>query len=344
MLAVQLFNGLVYGALLIVMCSGLALIYGLRRVVNFAHGALYMLGAYIGFSVASVSNFWVALVMAPLVMAVIGVLIDRYGFRLLQDREPLNVMLVTFGLLLILEDLVVFIWGKTNYSLFTPWPLDFSVSLFAHAVPAYRIAVLVVGLLVAGFMAAGLDTTGAGVVGAADTLRAHLGFAQSLAMANNVADWSVVFNSGSYALLRDSGPSPIPWPGETNVPPHVHRLPLGVSCSQPSSAGAYRHRSLWYPKLSLWPPKTSRKRFLAQRPLPSMMIATWTGVREYSGISRVELENNDIDRRLIEAVKWPSIRLLFAQTACRPQPHTCRSASAHRPALFFLRLPSTLCS
>lgn len=149
MLAVQLFNGLVYGALLIVMCSGLALIYGLRRVVNFAHGALYMLGAYIGFSVASVSNFWVALVMAPLVMAVIGVLIDRYGFRLLQDREPLNVMLVTFGLLLILEDLVVFIWGKTNYSLFTPWPLDFSVSLFAHAVPAYRIAVLVVGLLVA---------------------------------------------------------------------------------------------------------------------------------------------------------------------------------------------------
>lgn len=149
MLAVQLFNGLVYGALLIVMCSGLALIYGLRRVVNFAHGALYMLGAYIGFSVASVSNFWVALVMAPLVMAVIGVLIDRYGFRLLQDREPLNVMLVTFGLLLILEDLVVFIWGKTNYSLFTPWPLDFSVSLFGHAVPAYRIAVLVVGLLVA---------------------------------------------------------------------------------------------------------------------------------------------------------------------------------------------------
>lgn len=149
MLAIQLFNGLVYGSLLIVMCSGLALIYGLRRVVNFAHGALYMLGAYIGFAVAGYSNFWVALVVAPAAMAVVGVLLDRYGFRLLQDREPLNVMLVTFGLLLILEDLVVFIWGKTNYSLFTPKLLDFPVNLLGHDVPAYRVAVIVVGATVA---------------------------------------------------------------------------------------------------------------------------------------------------------------------------------------------------
>ena len=149
MLAIQLFNGLVYGSLLIIMCSGLALIYGLRRVVNFAHGALYMLGAYIGYTVAGHSNFWVALLVAPCVMALFGVLLDRYGFRLLQDREPLNVMLVTFGLLIILEDLVVTVWGKTNYSLFTPKLLDFSVSLYGHDVPAYRIAVIVVGISVA---------------------------------------------------------------------------------------------------------------------------------------------------------------------------------------------------
>jgi branched-chain amino acid transport system permease protein len=149
MLTIQIFNGLVYGALLIVMSSGLALIYGLRRVVNFAHGALYMLGAYIAFTVATHSNFWVALAVAPAVMAVVGVLIDRYGFRLLQDREPLNVMLVTFGLLLILEDLVAFVWGKGNHSLFTPELLNFSVKLFGHDMPAYRIAVMVVGLLVA---------------------------------------------------------------------------------------------------------------------------------------------------------------------------------------------------
>jgi branched-chain amino acid transport system permease protein len=149
MLTIQLFNGLVYGSLLIVMCSGLALIYGLRRVVNFAHGALYMLGAYIGYTVALYSNFWVALLVAPLAMAGFGVLLDRYGFRLLQDREPLSVMLVTFGLLIILEDLVVFTWGKANYSLFTPKLLDFSVSLSGNDVPAYRIGVIVMGITVA---------------------------------------------------------------------------------------------------------------------------------------------------------------------------------------------------
>jgi branched-chain amino acid transport system permease protein len=149
MLTINLFNGLVYGALLIVMSSGLALIYGLRRVVNFAHGALYMLGAYIGYSVATYSNFWVAMVAAPMAMAVVGVLLDRYCFRLLQDREPLNVMLVTFGLLLILEDVVVAIWGKANYSLFTPELLNFSVKLGGNEVPAYRIGVIGIGAAVA---------------------------------------------------------------------------------------------------------------------------------------------------------------------------------------------------
>ena len=102
MLTINLFNGLVYGTLLIIMCSGLALIYGLRRVVNFAHGSLYMLGAYLGYSIAVYGNFWLALIAVPAIMAFIGVLLDRYGFRLLQDRDPLTVVLVTFGLLLII--------------------------------------------------------------------------------------------------------------------------------------------------------------------------------------------------------------------------------------------------
>ncbi|CAN5142467.1 branched-chain amino acid ABC transporter permease [soil metagenome] len=149
MLTINLFNGLVYGALLIVMCSGLALIYGLRRVVNFAHGSLYMLGAYLGFTIASHSNFWVALVAVPAIMAVFGVLLDRYGFRLLQDRDPLTVVLVTFGLLLVLEDFVQTVWGKSNLSVATPEALNFSVDLFGTAVPAYRIGVIAVGAGVA---------------------------------------------------------------------------------------------------------------------------------------------------------------------------------------------------
>ena len=149
MLISNLFNGLVYGSLLIVMCSGLALIYGLRRVVNFAHGALYMLGAYLGYSVALHSNFWVALVAAPALMAVVGVLLDRYGFRLLQDREPLTVVLVTFGLLLVIEDVVQTIWGKSNLSVQTPELLNFSVDVFGTALPAYRFGVIVIGAAVA---------------------------------------------------------------------------------------------------------------------------------------------------------------------------------------------------
>lgn len=146
---IHLFNGLVYGALLIVMCSGLALIYGLRRVVNFAHGSLYMLGAYIGYSVALQSNFWVALVVAPAVMAAFGVVLDRWGFRLLQDRDPLTVVLVTFGLLLVIEDFVQTVWGKSNLSVVTPRALAFSVDFFGASLPAYRIAVVGVGAAVA---------------------------------------------------------------------------------------------------------------------------------------------------------------------------------------------------
>ena len=149
MLTINLFNGLVYGALLIVMCSGLALIYGLRRVVNFAHGSLYMLGAYLGYSIALQSNFWVALIAAPAVMAVVGVLLDRYGFRLLQDRDPLTVVLVTFGLLLVIEDFVQTVWGKSNLSVATPKALDMTVNLLGTPVPAYRIAVIFAGVAVA---------------------------------------------------------------------------------------------------------------------------------------------------------------------------------------------------
>ncbi|MGY0195421.1 branched-chain amino acid ABC transporter permease [Leptothrix sp. BB-4] len=148
-MTIHLFNGLVYGALLIVMCSGLALIYGLRRVVNFAHGSLYMLGAYLGYSIALQSNFWVALLVSPALMAVLGVVIDRWGFRLLQDRDPLSVVLVTFGGLLVIEDLVQTVWGKSNLSVSAPAALAFSVDLWGTPVPAYRIGVIVVGAAVA---------------------------------------------------------------------------------------------------------------------------------------------------------------------------------------------------
>jgi branched-chain amino acid transport system permease protein len=149
MLAINIINGLVYGALLAIVASGLALIYGLRRVVNFAHGSLYMLGAYIGYTAAVHTNFWAALVIATAAMFVIGALLDRYGLRLLRDYDPLSIILVTFGLLLILEDVVQTVWGKGNLSLAEPGLLSRSLHVGGMTLPTYRIAVVVVGILVA---------------------------------------------------------------------------------------------------------------------------------------------------------------------------------------------------
>jgi branched-chain amino acid transport system permease protein len=149
MLTVNIINGLVYGALLAIVASGLALIYGLRRVVNFAHGSLYMLGAYIGYAAAAHTNFWAALVIATVVMFLLGALLDRYGLRLLQNYDPLSIILVTFGLLLVLEDLVQTIWGKSNLSLAEPALLSHSVSVMGVTLPAYRLAVVFVGILAA---------------------------------------------------------------------------------------------------------------------------------------------------------------------------------------------------
>lgn len=148
MLVISLFNGLTYGSLLLITASGLALIYGLRRVVNFSHGALYMLGAYIGYTAALYTNFWVALLLSPLVMGAIGVCLDKAVFRPLQHRDPLSVLLVTFGLLLIIGDVVHFIWGRGYLWVATPDLLDATIPILGMPTPAYRIAVVFMGFFV----------------------------------------------------------------------------------------------------------------------------------------------------------------------------------------------------
>lgn len=146
---IQLLNGLVYGALLFSLASGLALMFGLRRIVNFSHGALYMLGAYLGYSLANLFGFWLALVMATLALALLGALLDAAVFRPLQSRDPLIILLVTFGLALIAEDLVQTIWGNETHTLAIPAQLAGSVEFAGIVFPSYRLAIIVFGLLVA---------------------------------------------------------------------------------------------------------------------------------------------------------------------------------------------------
>jgi branched-chain amino acid transport system permease protein len=108
-----------------------------------------MLGAYVGYSVAIRSNFWLALAAAPAVMALLGVLLDRFGFRLLQDRDPLSVVLVTFGLLLVIEDFVQTVWGNDSLAMPAPAILNVSIDFFGTLLPAYRLAVIGIGAAVA---------------------------------------------------------------------------------------------------------------------------------------------------------------------------------------------------
>jgi branched-chain amino acid transport system permease protein len=108
----QVLNGLVYGALLYVVSVGLVLIFGLRRIVNFAHGSLFMIGAYVGFSAAALWGFWPAVLASAAVMALAGALLDKSILQPLQKEDPIVTVLVTFGLLLVLEDLAQTVWGK----------------------------------------------------------------------------------------------------------------------------------------------------------------------------------------------------------------------------------------
>lgn len=145
----QLLNGLVYGGLLYIVAVGLVLIFGLRRVVNFAHGSLFMIGAFIGLSVATSFGFWWGLVGAVALLALLGVLLDTVVFKRLRDHDPNVTLLVTFGLLLVLEDLAQTVWGKDYRTLPPPELLKGTVSIFGEAFPAYRLLVIAVAALVA---------------------------------------------------------------------------------------------------------------------------------------------------------------------------------------------------
>ena len=146
---IQILNGLVYGGLLYVMAVGLVLIFGLRRVVNFAHGSLFMLGAYIGYTVASLFGYWAGLAASVVVLGALGAVLDLAVFRPLQREDPKVTLLVTFGILLVLEDLAQSVWGKDFRSLPAPETLSGTVSLFGQSFPTYRLMVVVMAAAVA---------------------------------------------------------------------------------------------------------------------------------------------------------------------------------------------------
>ena len=147
-LLAQVFTGLVLGMIYVLLAIGLSLIFGLMTVVNFAHGALFMLGAYFGvFLINYTKSFWVALIVAPLMVGAVGLLMERFLIRRLYGRSPDDPLLLTFGLSLILVEGVKVLWGKIGLTLDPPRALSGAVDLGFMAFPAYRL--FLIGVTVA---------------------------------------------------------------------------------------------------------------------------------------------------------------------------------------------------
>jgi branched-chain amino acid transport system permease protein len=137
---IQTINGVVTGMILALVASGLTLIFGIMDVVNFAHGELFMLGAYVGvLVVAATGNFWLALVIATLVVAIIGAAIQIVTLRPLIGRDPLNTILVTFGISLMVQNFALWYFGPSARRM--PEPISASFQLFYLTYPWYRIVI-----------------------------------------------------------------------------------------------------------------------------------------------------------------------------------------------------------
>jgi len=146
--AIQLLNGLTFGALLFVVAAGFTLVFGLMRIVNLSHGTLYLLGGYVGLTVAQKSgSFLAALAAAAAAIAVTGFVIERGLIRAVKGVE-LREVLITLGAGLVLNDLALVLWGGDTFSVPVPESLAGAARLGALSYPRYRLGVLAAGVLI----------------------------------------------------------------------------------------------------------------------------------------------------------------------------------------------------
>ncbi len=138
-LAGSLLNGATYGFLLFMLAAGLTLVFSLMGVMNFAHASLYMLGAYVGYSIAQRAGFWVALIGAPLLVGLGGALLERWFLRRLHARGHVAELLFTFGLAFLIEEAVKLVWGSGPVDHRFPDELDGPMfALFGTPFPLYK--------------------------------------------------------------------------------------------------------------------------------------------------------------------------------------------------------------
>ncbi len=144
---VNILDGLVTGLLLFMLCSGLTLIFSMMGVLNFAHASFYMLGAYFAYQISTYVGFWPGLIIAPVIVGVLGALIERYGLRRVHQYGHVPELIFTFGLALLIEEVVQFLWGKSQKAYEEPAILDFTAfSIAGNAFPAYKVFMIFVAI------------------------------------------------------------------------------------------------------------------------------------------------------------------------------------------------------
>ena len=132
-------NGLVTGFLLFMLASGLTLIFSMMGVLNFAHASFYMLGAYFAYSLSLYFGFWTGLIFAPIVVGVLGAMVERYGLRRVHQSGHVAELVFTFGLAFLIEESIQFFWGRDTKNYQTPELLDFPLfTLLGQEFSAYR--------------------------------------------------------------------------------------------------------------------------------------------------------------------------------------------------------------
>ena len=163
---IQAMNGIQYGLLLFLVASGLTLIFGIMGVINIAHGSFYMIGAYLAWSFMGwIGNFWLGLFVGVVVAFVLGLVLEFLFIRFLYDKDHLQQVLVTYGLILIFSELRSVIWGDDVHSVAIPALLDGSIQLTENlAYPVYRIWLSSVCIVIAILMFLGIQHTRLGMM------------------------------------------------------------------------------------------------------------------------------------------------------------------------------------
>jgi branched-chain amino acid transport system permease protein len=202
---VQFLNGLSYGLLLFMLAAGLTLIFSMMGVLNFAHTSFYMLGAYAAYQISQWFGFWPALLLAPLVVGLLGILVQRYGLRRVHKWGHVPELLFTFGLSYIVVELVQVVWGRAAVPYPVPAQLDGPVRWLQEGIgltfPAYRAFAMAVAVFMLGALWLVLTRTRIGLV-----IQAALSHPQQVeALGHNVPRVLMLVFGGGCALAGLAG-------------------------------------------------------------------------------------------------------------------------------------------